>query len=395
MPLADRKAVVMNQPGPTELDGLRAQLSIPRVVAQSLGGRCWFPDLLQFSTGELMLNHSLNADSNGNDANAQAVMISNDGGKRFDFAYDVSGFHNGGGEVRLSLPDGRIVGVSTFLRPDPPTQSRRFVAHRWTYDRGGKRYMVEPWGATVEGLPRDPEPLGTTSRTWWSRVNWFGDVVPIGTRRWVTTLSLRHAGDLLETTVALESEDEGRNWQYLSTIAAADSIPDAAEGFDEPCLIQLEDGDLMCVSRVGCGEEQKLARTYSADGGRSWSSIDRLPAYSVAPQILRLTNGLLVLSTGRPGLSVWVSADPRGVGWQALDIMNHHNARCGPGQRIQVDAGAPITDHQTTAYTAMVEAAPNRVLLVYDRIPYGWNPAPTGATDKNQIYLLEMSLERR
>ena len=56
----------------------------------------------------------------------------------------------------------------------------------------------------------------------------------------------------------------------------------------------------MCVSRVGTGKDQNLARAYSADGGKSWSRVDRLPAYSVAPQIVRLANGGLTLVTGRP-----------------------------------------------------------------------------------------------
>ena len=121
------------------LNGLRGELSRPRVVAETAHGHCWYPDLLQFSTGELMLNHSLNGDANDNLSNAQAVYLSTDGGQSFGFAYDVNGFHNGGGEPRIALLDGRIVGTSTFLKPSPQGDARRFVAHRWTYDRGGRR----------------------------------------------------------------------------------------------------------------------------------------------------------------------------------------------------------------------------------------------------------------
>ena len=74
-----------------------------------------------------MLNHSVNGDSNDNAANAQAVYLSTNGGRTFDFAYDVNGFHNAGGEPPVSLPDGRIVGTSTFLeagarRPESPVR---------------------------------------------------------------------------------------------------------------------------------------------------------------------------------------------------------------------------------------------------------------------------------
>src|SRR5437762_2505621 len=123
-----------------ELNGLRLSVTKPREIARTpefIGGRCWYPDLLKFSTGELMLNYSLNGDSNENPFNAQAVHISTDHGRTWDFTYDVNGFHNAGGEPRISLPDGRIVGASTFLKPDPTQPGRRFFAHRWIYDRGG------------------------------------------------------------------------------------------------------------------------------------------------------------------------------------------------------------------------------------------------------------------
>jgi len=368
------------------LAGMRLLLSKPRVVAETSVGHCWYPDILKFSTGEIMLNHSLNADANTNQHNSQAVLISADQGEKFDFAYDVNGFHNGGGEVRVSLPDGRIVGVSTFLQPDPPGQARRFAAHRWTYSLGGRKYSVEPWAAKVEGLPREVMTYPEPSRTWWARINWFSDIVILDSGRFVTTLSLRFDGDERESTVTLVSDDEGYCWSYLSTVAGTDAVADAKEGFDEPCLIQLENGDLMCVSRVGSGQDQKLARAYSSDEGQTWSDLDRLDAYSVAPQILRLQNGVLALATGRPGVFLWFSPDPRGADWDAVDVMAFHNAA--------LDESAQMTAHQTTAYTAMIECDDNRLFLVYDRSAFGWKPVPGESGERSQIYLLEVCVER-
>jgi hypothetical protein len=370
-------------------------LKPPRVVAEMSKGNCWFPDLLKFSTGELMLNHSLNSDSNENQHNSQAYYLSTDGGKSFDFAYDFNGFHNGGGEPRVSLPDGRIVGTSTYLRPDPAGQSTRFAAHRFTFDKGGRRYHVEPWAAKVEGLPQDVQlDKPGTSRTWWGRINWFSDILPLAKDRWLATLSLRYAGDNRERTVALECADEGYTWRYVSQIAGPDDVADATEGFDEPCMVQLKDGDVMCVSRVGAGFKQKLARAYSADGGKTWSTVDRLEAWSVAPQILRLHNGTLVLSTGRPGIFLWFSQDGRGKDWRRYDLLEHHNITTPPplhiahGERLKnYEPGAV----QTTAYTAMVEVSPNRVMMVYDRSPAGWHSIPKG--DRGQIFLLEFNVD--
>jgi len=331
-----------------------------------------------------MLNHSLNADSNENALNAQAVYISTNNGHAFEFAYDVNGFHNGGGEPRISLPDGRIIGTSTFLKPNPLGQKRRFVGHRWAYDRGGRSYCVEPWGATVEGLPKDVAAYPRPSRVWWSRINWFSDILQLEDGRLISTLSLRFDGDTRESTIALVSKDDGRSWKYLSTIADADAVPDAKEGFDEPCLVRLETDELMCVSRVGNG--QKLARTYSGDDGKKWSKIDRLPAASVAPQACRTANGTLVLSTGRPGVFLWFSTDPRGRKWQSVDVISYHNRVLGPASQM--------TASQTTAYTAMVEVAPDEVLLVYDRTPLGWRPVTADSGERSQIYLLRFRVIR-
>ncbi|MEW6750513.1 MAG: sialidase family protein [Candidatus Latescibacterota bacterium] len=368
------------------LPGLSLRMHPPRVVAHTSSGHCWYPDLLRFATGQLMLTYSLNADANDNPHNSQAVCLSGDGGHSFDFAYDVNGFHNAGGEPRLSLPDGRIVGTSTFLRPDPPGQWRRFAAHHWCFQDGGRRYAVEPWGAHVEGLPAPVQPYPQASRTWWARINWFSDIVALADDHWVSTLSLRFAGDARETTVALSGADGGRSWRYLATIAGPDAVPQAGEGFDEPCLLQLADGDLLCVSRVGSGADQPLARTRSSDGGRTWSPVDRLPAYSVAPQLCRLRSGVLALSTGRPGLFLWLSTDDRGEDWHGVDVMAHHNASVAPAERM--------TAAQTTAYTAMVEGPSDRLLLVYDRTPFGWQPVPAGSGEASRIYLLEVEVRR-
>ena len=372
---------------------MNVELEEPRVVAEE-ESRCWYPDILKFSTGELMINYSLNADSSYNTMNTQVVILSDDRGKTWGkslFPYDVEGFHNAGGEVRVSLPDGRIVGTSAnYLRADPPGQKRDFAVHYWCYDRGGRRYSVEPWGARVRGLPRDVEIWPKPTRTRWYVLNWYGDIVVLEDGRFLTTLTLRYEGDTLLTTVALTSGDEGKNWEYLSTVAGAEDIPGAQEGFDEPCLIRLTSGELMCVSRVGKGPEQPLARTFSSDQGKTWSKIDRLPAFSVAPNISQLSNGVIAISTGRPGLFLWLSSEPDGKGkWECIDLIEHHNSSLDNPHKMDVSQ-----DHssQTTAYTANLEASPNRLYIVYDRTPFGWNAVPEDSDEKSRIYLLEASI---
>ena len=110
--------------------------------------------------------------------------------------------------------------------------------------------------------------------------------------------------------------------------------------------------------------------------------------------MLRLAGGVLVLSTGRPGLWNWFSLDGRGKSWQAFDLMAYHNRVLDKRYHIKADIKDIATAHQTTAYTAMVEAAPNRIFLVYDRNPLGWRALPGDYPDQSQIFLIEIEVER-
>lgn len=414
-----------------KLPGLRLNLKPPRVVAENWGF-CWYPDIRKFATGELLLGHSLNADSGANAITAQALYFSSDEGQTWKYGYDINGFHPGGGEVRISLPGGAIVGPGyAGARPDPAGQQRRFTTHYWRFEEGGRRYSVDTWGAVIEGLPRDVELSHSRSRWALASISLFGTAVEVTPRRYITTCCVRYDGDTRETLEAIVSEDSGRTWHYLSTIAGPDALLDAKEGFDEPCMIKLAEGDLMCVSRVGGGRDQPLGRAYSSDGGKSWSQADRLPAWSVAPSMAQVQNGVIAVSTGRPGIFLWLSTDARGQNWQSVDVIAFHNATLDPSHRMSagraglavVNEQMYLNDHfdydepwQTTSYTALLEVSPNRLFMVYDRLPYGWMPIPSDAEirsrimlhyperpfapnsfipkERNRIYLLEIEVER-
>lgn len=383
-----------------DLDGLRVTLNRPRVVAETSQGHCWYPDLLQFSTGQFMLVHSMNPDRNDNLHNAQAVYLSTDQCRTFDFAYDVNGFQNGGGEPRLSLSDGRIVGLSSYFKPAPGNRQKRLLAHRWCYDQGGDRYTVEPWAVVVEGLPRDVQTC-EGSRTSWLRMSCFSDILVRDDGGWLACLHLVYDGDARASVVAIASLDEGRHWRYLATIACPEDAPHSLEGFGEPTIATLSGGQIMCIMRVGQHHKQPdqwLTRSTSSDGGHTWSPIETLPAWSVAPQCRRLQNDTVVLSTGRPGIFLWLATDADARDWQSVDVVDWHNRALDEAFHIKIplDGVDAVSGRkgQTTSYTAMVESSPNRLLLVYDRIPFGWRPVPEDSDQRNQIYLLEAEIER-
>jgi hypothetical protein len=341
------------------------------------------------------LTHGLVADSEGNLLTGEAVFVSQDGGETWAPSYQIA--H--GPTVRIVCPDGAIAGPTFHLYPDPPGQWRRFSGHYIRFEAAGQRYKMEPWAVHVEGLPRDVSPSryeGKWSRHWMAQIYFDGDPVTVDDHT-LATAYVVFQGETRYALVALVSEDAGQNWRYLSTIAGPDAVPGAKEGPDEASMIRLADGDLMVVMRVGSGRDQLLGRAYSSDGGKTWSKVDRLPAFSVEPSLRRLENGVLALSTGRPGIYLWLSADPRGTAWQSIDVVAYHNTVMETPHHIQPripEVSAPDAPDQTTAYTEIVRVAPNRLLLVYDRTPFGWKPVPVDSEERGRIYVLPIEVQR-
>ncbi|MCY4079928.1 MAG: sialidase family protein [Caldilineaceae bacterium] len=379
-----------------ELGGLRFTAGTPRIVAEGLGF-CWYPSIRRFPTGELLVSYSKNPDSAENLTNVNGLSLSKDEGATWSQHADVSGLS---GRLNISLSDGSLAGPNQPYKPDPLGQWRTFVGNYGRIGKGGQQYSVDLWGARIEGLPRDVKARTVQSPTRWAEISPFTHIIELEPGRHLATTYLTFAGDDRYSTVVMTSEDGGRTWHYLSTVATAEDGADSWEGFCESSLVRLEDGDLMCVGRMGGGRDQLLARSYSSDEGKSWSPIDRLPAWGVLPQVNRLSNGALVISCGRPGLFIWFSTDPRGEHWEPFDLMAHHNEEMGEAHQISPGKYGlePVTREQyytvhhnfdlpdqTTSYTSMLEVEPGRLLIVYDRMPYGWMPVPTDAEVRSRI----------
>eukprot|EP01052_Picozoa_sp_SAG31_P039203 SAG31_NODE_5392_length_2565_cov_6.687753_2_plen_181_part_00 len=174
-------------------------------------------------------------------------------------------------------------------------------------------------------------------------------------------------------------------------------------------------------------------------GGQSWTNISRMTAWAVMPQLQLLSNGILVLTSGRPGLHLWARPTARGIAddgqWTVFDLAGEHNARvadqrwtfhghmlnasctgssaaaCGHGLTTCTVCTSADATPQSTAYTGLAElkasrhamgtsmslsrsspGAVSRVLVVYDRLANGWGepPGPWGAADA--IFSMAVSL---
>ncbi|MBQ9789199.1 MAG: exo-alpha-sialidase [Lentisphaeria bacterium] len=137
------------------------------------------------------------------------------------------------------------------------------------------------------------------------------------------------------------SEDKGKTWKYLSTLA---SDPDGKtpEGPNESTIVQLADGTLYAAWRDG----GFMKYAYSSDNGKTWGQTYEFKGLkmAVAPHAKLLANGALVMVTGRPYFHLLVDWTGTGKNFQVVDIYT------GSG----------------SSYGSIFEIAPNRVMIIHD-----------------------------
>lgn len=175
-------------------------------------------------------------------------------------------------------------------------------------------------------------------------------------------IALDSAGsyDPKQSIAIYSSKDEGHSWSLRSRIRyepclSYDSLGELRGGFTEPSLTICKDGSLLCALRCtdatpGLGP---LYLSRSLDRGASWSTPWVTHPYGVMPQLLRLTNGMLLLSYGRPGVQVRLSADGSGELWSA------------PRDVVAAEHSEPRGD--SCGYSALLELKQNRALIAYSR----------------------------
>jgi hypothetical protein len=178
----------------------------------------------------------------------------------------------------------------------------------------------------------------------------------------------------LYTSAFFASTDDGLHWVYASRIDATDAMAatKGGEGPCEPAMVTLADGRVLVALRHA--SDHPLYMAYSTDNGVHWSFPAPMkgmtpagrpsPVYSVWPQLLLLSNGALVLASGRPGLGFWVSSpNDDGSVWTGYDVIEIHN------NFIRNDPY--VSKSETTSYTGLAEIEPGVVLLAYDKIGAG------------------------
>lgn len=142
------------------------------------------------------------------------------------------------------------------------------------------------------------------------------------------------SGPCCNNSVASFRSEDGLIWHYSSTVYSYDPSRIYQEGASENDLVLLKDNrTLWSVMRTDSCDGEPSHRTLpfltsqSTDGGRSWTTATALPndMLSATPKATVLGNGALLLSGGRPGVDLWVSADGFGKSWQRYSLPTYHN----------------------------------------------------------------------
>ncbi|MEO7652515.1 MAG: sialidase family protein [Bryobacteraceae bacterium] len=157
----------------------------------------------------------------------------------------------------------------------------------------------------------------------------------------------------------LRSKNEGRTWDYVSTIASG---PVEQEGFCEPAMVQLQRGPragrIICVMRTG--RENPIYQCESDDEGKTWTKAHPLqwtyskygrsrPIVGTDPDIVEMQDGTLAMAFGHKP-----------------DYQEHGNYLA-----FSVDHGqswtqvTPLSSTVTAAYCGVREVSPGELFVVY------------------------------
>lgn len=324
---------------------------------------CWFPTLQTFPDGQLLAGLWMSPDEQFPEDQFTGFCVSKDNGKTWSPRTPTGR----GGHSRIGISGNKIYELGYILLPASRGETKKFLVSVTIYSEGGNVMTVcqnvpvsfpMPVAMTPPKLTETGSLAGSTIPEM-AELNFDHSIVKLSNGHWIATMYGRLEGDTRSRSLLVESADEGKSWHYYSTISKfTEELSGLGErgkeGFGEPYLVRLKDQRLFCVMRTGSNSE--LIQTWSSDEGQNWTRPVSAGVKGVQPSLCLLDNGVLALCTGRPGpITVFFSEDGTGQNW------SYHKV---------------IFSGKSTCYTDMTQVAPNRLFIIYDNTPYGWNTIP-------------------
>jgi hypothetical protein len=371
------------QPGQTvSLGGVQVSLSKPVLVARS-HDYIWFPVMTRLANGNLFATLQTSPDTISWDVRNAVDIWSSDGGLTWSSPISVN--PNGARGELYTDATLRLTNENEYLYPYtlyPDGSGGAIGSYQVVPGQQGAPQTVTMVkdGLTVTGWPKtmglDPDNPGRAG------FGFFGQGLSLPNGDYLAALYGHFDGDTgNDRSTVLAASRDGANWTVRSVITGG--VPT-----DESTLVQLKDGRLMCVLRHD--SKENYLQSFSSDNGYSWTAPAEMPnVFSVDPSLSALSNGSLALSGGRLGLDLWLNFDGGGTNWQQIDLLANHNAMV-PGE--QISTSSPPNYGQTTSYTNVQALDATHLIVMYDRVPYGWNAIPSGSTETNSIWAIQVTI---
>ena len=363
---------------------------------------CWFPSVHKFRSGEILVSIEMAPDQVNGESAVSGYCISRDQGKTWSRRYTMGqGANQDGAYSEVPDADDMIWQFGSYPEPVKDGDATHFYGTLTKYGRGG-RFSSEDRDATL--TLHEPGRIGPT----WLFDYYFDGKVPVHDTKIETQFDGRPWGNIIQDRdgsflctcyydtlgdnrreedsikhsanprvanrfnriVLLRSTDGGHSWREHGVIASVAEGERPAwvgsVGFNEGSVALLPDGRLYSVYRTG-GRTGQIGHGWSSDGGKTWTTPASIGFQGVAPRVHRMSNGMMILVTGRLGPVVLrFNLDGLGQTW------SH-----------------PVTiySEMSTRYTDVAEIAPGRLLVVYDHVPYGWYEIPMADREaRNIIY---------
>jgi hypothetical protein len=155
----------------------------------------------------------------------------------------------------------------------------------------------------------------------------------------------------------LRSRDQGKTWQYVTTMAAP--LADTEEGFNESVMVRTPSGKLVTLVRTG-SQEQPIYQVTSDDEGQTWTQPRKLDIKGVSPDLIVMHDGTLV---GLTGYRIWEDRDIKKRVYQIITSRDE-------GATWSIDATFGTRPHsgmkQHTSYGAICQMKPGKLLAMFD-----------------------------
>ena len=262
------------------------------------------------------------------------------------------------GETWSPPADDVVGGMGTLLR-----DGRAVVLSCWGPEPSADRtYPVATLFYTDGGRTLEQKVSGHLTLPFVMSPHFHRSIVELPNGTLLATIYGRQDRHKKYSSVLIQSDDGGASWSFRSLIAHSEEI--GKEGFCEPALVRLTNGELLCALRVG----GPLYLTRSTDEGLTWNTPEAIADHGVDPALLLLSNGVLALSYGRPDVELMLSADGTGNTW-----------------------GPPISIYRGPGchYTSLVEAGNHDLVVFFSQSGFG---GAAGPGPLNMIRLARLSV---